>query len=123
MENFVAVFMVVLLVLVVLQLIITGFVIYKLFATAKQLDEFSKFHDATSKDMAEAFSKMLNYLNNEFNNDFESKKKMQEWNEKAFEINNDNFSKVVSGHNSIQSFLSKMAEGLGLSFRSNLEDL
>lgn len=123
MENFIAVFMVVVLVLVVLQLILCGFVVYKLFLIAKQVDEYVKTQDATSKDLVEAFTKMMSYLNNEFNNDFEIKKKMQDWNEKAFDITNDNFTKLVGGHNSIQSFLSKMAEGMGLSFRSNLEDL
>lgn len=123
MENFIAVFMVVVLVLVVVQLIASAFVVYKLFSIAKQVDEYVKLQEAASKDLVEAFTKMMSYLNNEFNNDFEIKKKMQDWNEKAFEITNDNFSKLVSGHNSIQSFLGKMAEGMGLSFRSNLDDL
>lgn len=123
MENFIAVFMVVVLVLVVVQLIASAFVVYKLFSVAKQVDEYVKLQEAASKDLVEAFTKMMSYLNNEFNNDFEIKKKMQDWNEKAFEITNDNFSKLVSGHNSIQSFLGKMAEGMGLSFRSNLDDL
>lgn len=123
MENFIAVFMVVVLVLVVVQLIASAFVVYKLFSVAKQVDEYVKLQEAASKDLVEAFTKMMSYLNNEFNNNFEINKKMQDWNEKAFEITNDNFSKLVSGHNSIQSFLGKMAEGMGLSFRSNLDDL
>lgn len=116
MENFLAVFMVVLLILSVIQIIALVFAVYKLQIIAKTVED-------NFKDTADALSKTVNLMIVEFNNNFESLKKMQEWNEKAVDANVENISKLANSQSSTQVFLGKMAEGLGLSFRSNLEDV
>jgi hypothetical protein len=74
-------------------------------------------------DMAMAMKQMVEYLDKQFNSNYESLKKMQEWNEKAFDITSDSFGKMATGEDQTQRFLGRMAEGLGLSTRSNLQDL
>jgi hypothetical protein len=84
---------------------------------------FWRKNNQLNADMASAMKQMVEYLDKQFDSNYESLKKMQEWNEKAFDINSDSFAKIANGEDQTQRFLSRMAEGLGLSTRSNLQDL
>lgn len=116
MENFIAIFSITILILNICMIILLGFLSY-------QFHFIKKNYEDTSKDLAEVMTKLMSYLQSEFSNNFDVQKQMQEWTEKAFDITSENFSKLANSQHQTQMFLNRMAEGMGLSTRSNLDDV
>jgi hypothetical protein len=73
-------------------------------------------------DMANAFQKMMQYFEREFEINLRTHEKMQQWNENNLQIIIDKCDMAEADHKYTHQFLSRIAQGLGLQ-RSNLEDL
>ena len=100
---------------------------YKFFKHAKDTEK--KFHEIIEMqkqqvtDTAEVITKLMLYLEKEFGANFENQKKTQQWLEKNFDVVASNASKAYNGVEQSQRFLQRMSEALGITQRSNLQDL
>ena len=88
-----------------------------------QFENFKKLTESSLVDQAEAFVKLTQLLDKEFNSNFETHQKMQQVNEETATKFLENDQKIYEATYHIQSFLNKMAEGLGFRTKSNLEEI
>lgn len=86
----------------------------------KQLREFV---ETNATEQAQALTALAKLVDKEFEQQFGSLQKMQEYNESAFGTLAEENGKLYEGMAGTQNFLNKMAEGLGFRTRSNLDDL
>ena len=85
--------------------------------------ELRKYLEENAKEQAEALTALAKLVSTEAQDNFEAIKKMQQYNEEVFEKFAEDLRKNYEGISFIQSFLNKLAEGLGFRTRSNLDDL
>jgi hypothetical protein len=79
--------------------------------------------ELNQKDFAEVISKLMVYLEKEFQQNYENQKKMVDWLEKNMESLATNSTKSLTGIDQTQKFLGRMSEALGIVNRSNLQDI
>lgn len=102
---------------------VNGIALYFVIKFKKDFQNFQKSVQDTFADQADAFKKMTEYLDKEFNNNFEAHQTMQKSNEDVAEKLVENMKKLYETSYYIQGFLNKMAEGLGFRTKSNLEEI
>lgn len=93
------------------------------FKLKKELQDFKKLTESSLADQAEAFVKLTQLLDKEFNSNFEAHQKMQQANEDIATKLLESDQKIYEAAYHIQSFLNKFAEGLGFRTKSNLEEI
>jgi hypothetical protein len=79
--------------------------------------------ELNQKDFAEVISKLMVYLEKEFQQNYDNQKKIVDWLEKNMESLATNSSKSLTGIDQTQKFLGRMSEALGIVNRSNLQDI
>jgi hypothetical protein len=79
--------------------------------------------ELNQKDFAEVISKLMVYLEKEFQQNYDNQKKMVDWLEKNMESVTINSNKSLTGIDQTQKFLGRMSEALGIVNRSNLQDI
>jgi len=113
--------------LIILQHVILFLLFFKCVKTVKIIEKLHQDFLLQSKleasDMSEVLTKMIEYLEKEFSNNFENQQKMQKWFEKNTEIIISNSNKTVSSIEQTQRFLGRMSEALGIVQRNNLQDI
>lgn len=113
--------------LVILQQVLVFILIFTVFIYKKKaerlFDEMKTVQNAVSVDQAEAMLKLLQYLEQNHNSIFENQKKMQEWMEKNVEAIVLNTNRSQNSIEQTQRFLGRMSEALGITQKSNLQDV
>jgi len=113
--------------LTLLQHIILLIIILKLNSNSKKVlnavESQNKNQETLNAEIALVMSKMMNYLEKEFDNNFQNQKKQQEWFEKSLETIAANTVKSITGIEQTQRFLGRMSESLGIVQRNNLQDV
>ncbi len=113
----------VLVAVVVISLFLLSALIKKQKSFENNILETRKFLEENSKEQAEAFTAIAKLVSKEAQDNFEVLKKMQQYNEEVYEKFAEDIRKQSEGIIFIQTFLNKLAEGLGFRTRSNLDDL
>jgi hypothetical protein len=113
----------VLVAVVVISLFLLSALIKKQQSFENNILETRKFLEENSKEQAEAFTAIAKLVSKEAQDNFEVLKKMQQYNEEVYEKFAEDIRKQSEGIIFIQTFLNKLAEGLGFRTRSNLDDL
>jgi hypothetical protein len=113
--------------LILLQHVFLFIIYLKLNAAAKKqqenLEKFVQAQEQSAKELADVMQKFMKYLEKEFDNNFQNQKKQQEWLEKNLEVVSANALKSFNGMEQTQRFLGRMSEALGITQRTNLQDV
>lgn len=108
---------------VLIACVANGIILFYVIKLKREFLEFKKNVQETFADQANAFLKMTQFLDKEFSENFNTHQLMQKSNEEVAEKLIENIKKMYESSHQTQSFLNKLAEGLGFRTRSNLEEI